>query len=88
MHRLQAVHGDDQPVAGEHTDCAAWDGRGTLQGGSMTHDYMAWVRFADGTEQQWMGLRKEQARWRYHWIRRNWWDHFRDAKGWGWRLEP
>ena len=53
----------------------------------MTHDYMAWVRYADGTEQRWTGLRKEQARWRYNWIRRNWWDHFRDAKGWGWRLE-
>lgn len=54
----------------------------------MMGDYMAWVTYADGTEQQWTGLRKGQAQWRYHWIRRNWWNSFRDAKGWGWRLEP
>ena len=54
----------------------------------MMGNYMAWITYADGTEQQWTGLRKTQAQWRYHWIRRNWWNSFRDAKGWGWRLEP
>ena len=87
MHLMQAVHGQHEQGSGINTDCTAWDWRRALQGGSMMGDYMAWVRYADGTEQQWTGLRKGQARWRYHWIRRNWWDNFRDAKGWGWRLE-
>lgn len=33
--------------------------------------YRAYVRFTDGSEIAWDGLRKAQAQWRYHWIRRN-----------------
>lgn len=33
--------------------------------------YRAYVRFTDGTETAWNGLRKTQAQWRYNWIRRN-----------------
>ena len=32
--------------------------------------YCAFVRFADGSETVWGGLRKTQAQWRYHWINR------------------
>lgn len=32
--------------------------------------YCAYVRFADGTCKEWTGLRKAQAKWRYHWINR------------------
>lgn len=33
--------------------------------------YRAYIRFTDGTESAWNGLRKTQAQWRYHWIQRN-----------------
>lgn len=33
--------------------------------------YTAYVRYTDGTESAWNGLRRTQAQWRYHWIRRN-----------------
>lgn len=33
--------------------------------------YRAYVRFTDGSETAWDGLRKAQAQWRYYWIRRN-----------------
>ncbi len=32
--------------------------------------YRAYVRFTDGSEFSWSGLRKTQAKWRYHWINR------------------
>jgi hypothetical protein len=55
----------------------------------MSGDYMAWVRYADGSWEQWTGLRKTQAQWRYNWIRRRtaWGSEFYHAKQWGWRLE-
>jgi len=37
----------------------------------MTQDYRAFVRFTDGTEQEWTGLRRKQATWRFHWVSRN-----------------
>ena len=88
MHKLQAVHGKHEQSTRIDSDCTSWRWCETLSGGCVMGDYMAWIRYADGTEQQWTGLRKTQAQWRYHWIRRNWWNSFRDAKGWGWRLEP
>ena len=32
--------------------------------------YRAYVRFTDGNETAWNGLRKAQAQWRYYWIKR------------------
>jgi hypothetical protein len=53
----------------------------------MTKHWEAWVQTADGEMQRWTGLRKTQAQWRYHWIRRRtgWRGEFCDAKQWGWR---
>lgn len=53
--------------------------------------YCAYVRFADGTRQEWTGLRKTQAQWRYHWINRT--VQYRNRFGereyieFGWRRE-
>lgn len=51
----------------------------------MMKTYMAWIRLHDGTRQEWTGLRKTQAKWRYHWAGRNW--HVHRAKAWGWSVE-
>ena len=49
--------------------------------------YCAYVRNSDGTETVWEGLRKTQALWRYHWIRRNYHTQFNRAREFGWRRE-
>jgi hypothetical protein len=50
--------------------------------------YCAYVRFGNGEpDQVWPGLTKGQAKWRYHWIKRNWWTLFRDFRQYGWSRE-
>jgi hypothetical protein len=50
--------------------------------------YRAFVRYGnDKPCQQWAGLTKGQAQWRYHWIKRNWWNLFRDFREYGWERE-
>lgn len=55
----------------------------------MVERWQAWVQLEDGTMQEWNGLRKTQAQWRYHWIRRRtaWGDIYQNAKQWGWRVQ-
>lgn len=53
--------------------------------------YRAYVRFTDGSRHEWTGLRKTQAKWRYHWIQRNT-DHRNEFQGkqfaeFGWERE-
>lgn len=50
--------------------------------------YRAFVRFGNGKpDQEWSGLSKGQAKWRYHWIKRHYWDLFRDFREYGWQRE-
>lgn len=53
--------------------------------------YCAFVRFADGSETVWTGLRKAQAQWRYHWIKRTTNYHHtlngKQFKEFGWKRE-
>jgi hypothetical protein len=50
--------------------------------------YRAFVKYGnDKPCQQWAGLTKGQAQWRYHWIKRNWWNLFRDFREYGWERE-
>ena len=35
----------------------------------------------------WSGLSYGQARWRYHWIRRNWYEKFGEYREYGFRPE-
>lgn len=47
--------------------------------------YCAYAILPDGSRLEWNGLRKSQAKWRFHWIGRN---HFNMAtKEWGWQRE-
>ena len=39
--------------------------------GQYTGNYIAFIKYTDGTIHEWKGLRKKQAQWRYHWIDRN-----------------
>jgi hypothetical protein len=58
---------------------------------AYTGKYIAYVRFADGTRQEWNGLRKTQAQWRYNWIGRNinWRNQFGEKEycEFGWQRE-
>jgi hypothetical protein len=58
----------------------------------MTSTYQAYVEVVtdDGTQRtEWTGLRRDQARWRYHWIKRSWWrGEIKRLKTFGWREEP
>ena len=38
---------------------------------TYTGNYIAFIKYTDGTRHEWTGLRKTQAQWRYHWIQRN-----------------
>jgi hypothetical protein len=50
--------------------------------------YRAFVRFGNGKpDQEWKGLRKAQAQWRYNWIRRNWYTLFGEYREYGWQRE-
>lgn len=52
--------------------------------------YSAYVEFKNGNPPiTWKGLRKGQAKWRYHWIRRNavYGAQFANAKEFGWQRE-
>jgi hypothetical protein len=47
--------------------------------------YRAFVKHHNSTEiQEWTGLRKTQAMWRYHWLARNYRENFKE---WGWGRE-
>ena len=46
--------------------------------------YKAFVKFDDGTTQDWNGLRKTQAIWRYNALRRAWPDKASEV---GWKRE-
>lgn len=37
---------------------------------AYTGNYIAFIKYTDGTRHEWTGLRKTQAQWRYHWIDR------------------
>lgn len=37
---------------------------------AYTGTYRAYRKSYDGTTVEWTGLRKTQAKWRYHWLRR------------------
>ncbi len=55
-----------------------------------TGTYAAFVRYSDGTpEKRWEGLRRTQAKWRYHWIARRYGvdPEYRNARQWGWERE-
>jgi hypothetical protein len=55
---------------------------------AYTGNYIAFVRFGNGApDQEWRGLTRNQAKWRYHWIKRNWWTLFRDFREYGWTRE-
>jgi hypothetical protein len=49
--------------------------------------YEAFVRHgnADKPDVYWHGLTYGQARWRYHWIRRNWFELFGEYREYGFR---
>jgi hypothetical protein len=50
--------------------------------------YRAFVKYGnDKPDECWTGLTKGQAQWRYHWIKRNWWNLFRDFREYGWQRE-
>lgn len=50
--------------------------------------YCAYVRFGNGKpDQVWAGLTKGQAKWRYHWIKRNWPKLAGNWKEIGWQRE-
>lgn len=50
--------------------------------------YCAFIKYADGSTEEWTNLRKTQAKWRYHWLGRNYYRlRDRDPKEWGWRRE-
>jgi hypothetical protein len=50
--------------------------------------FCAYVRHGNGKpDQYWTGLTRNQAKWRYHWIKRNWWNLFRDFREYGYRRE-
>lgn len=47
--------------------------------------YAAYAKHHDHTKnQEWPGLTKGQAKWRYHWLARN---YTSDMKEWGWKRE-
>jgi hypothetical protein len=52
----------------------------------VQRQYTAFVRFTGKPEQRWPGLTLGQANWRYHWIKRNWYELFGDAYQYG--FEP
>lgn len=37
---------------------------------AYTGTYRAFIKYIDGTKTEWTGLRKTQAKWRFHWIDR------------------
>ena len=49
--------------------------------------FRAYIRFADGQpEQSWEGLTYNKARWRYHWIKREYYaGRFRQVKEYGYQ---
>jgi hypothetical protein len=47
--------------------------------------YVAYSAAYDGTRQEWRGLRKTQAVWRYHWLARN--TRTLDLQEYGWSTE-
>lgn len=53
--------------------------------------YRAYITYTDGTESEWNGLRKAQAEWRYHWIKRTTNCHCvfngKQFKAFGWQRE-
>jgi hypothetical protein len=50
--------------------------------------YSAFVRYGNSKpEQRWTGLTKGQAKWRYHWIKRNWYSQFSEFREYGWERE-
>lgn len=50
--------------------------------------YSAYVRNGHGQpDKEWRGLTRGQAKWRYHWVQRNYWNLFRDYREYGWRRE-
>lgn len=52
--------------------------------------YSAYAEFADGSPRmEWRGLTKGQARWRYHWIARQYYNNpkFNRMDTWGWERE-
>jgi hypothetical protein len=51
--------------------------------------YRAYAKDHNGTITQWNGLRKSQAVWRYHWIRRNsvHGAAYANVKEYGWQRE-
>ena len=54
----------------------------------MTDTYTAFIRFENGQpDRTWTGLTRGQAKWRYHWIKRNWYTECRDFREYGWRRE-
>jgi hypothetical protein len=54
----------------------------------MDKGYRAFVRYRNGKPDIiWPGLTRGQAKWRYHWIKRNWWTLFGDSREFGWQAE-
>ena len=52
--------------------------------------YSAFARFhGDKAAKQWHGLSKGQAKWRYHWIKRQWYGNpeFQGIKEFGWERD-
>ena len=50
--------------------------------------YCAFVRFGNGNPDiVWPGLTRGQAKWRFHYIKRNWYSEFRESREYGWKRE-
>lgn len=48
--------------------------------------YRAYCVEYDGTRHEWTGLRRAQAKWRYHWLAKGK-NHGKRLKEWGWQRD-
>lgn len=54
----------------------------------MARTYTAFVRFGNNQpDQEWPGLTRGQAVWRYHWIKRNWFNLFNGYREYGYQAD-
>lgn len=54
----------------------------------MAHTYTAYARYGNNQpDQEWTGLTRNQAIWRYNWIKRNWWNLFSEYREYGWHRD-
>lgn len=49
--------------------------------------YRAFVTKGNEPDQEWTGLTRSQAQWRYHWIKRNWYSLFGGYREYGYAIE-